>query len=122
MVRNGRARRMVGRSSGVMCGMGRGRLMRSNAITGWAAEGSTRLTRARDRTYEGDQVFSVSNGRALIAGTRHKQLYSQDLSQKWELTMRVLSKQFPRTDIIGEGGAKGQLRNKMDNQSLAIIQ
>lgn len=70
--------------------------------------GQLRLLAEADRTSEGDQVFSVSNGRLLIAGTRHKDLYSQDLRQKWELTMKVLSKQFPRTDIIGEGGSKGE--------------
>src|SRR5438477_33320 len=30
------------------------------------------------------------------------------MSQIWELTMKVLSKQFPRTEIVGEGGAKGE--------------
>src|SRR5581483_1455090 len=72
------------------------------------ANGQLQQLAEADRSYEGDQVFSVSNGRLLIAGTRNKHLYSQDLHQKWELTMKVLSKQFPRTDIIGEGGPKGE--------------
>jgi hypothetical protein len=70
--------------------------------------GQIQVLAETDRTYEGDQVFSVSNGRLLIAGTRRKHLYSQDLRQKWELTMKVLSKQFPRTEIVGEGGSKGE--------------
>lgn len=72
------------------------------------ANGQVQVVAETDRTYEGDQVFSVSKGRLLIAGTRNKYLYSQDLHQKWELTMKVLGKQFPRTDIIGEGGSKGE--------------
>ena len=72
------------------------------------ANGQVQVVAETDKTYEGDQVFSVSNGRLLIAGTRNKHLYSRDLHQKWELTMKVLSKQFPRTDIIGEGGPKGE--------------
>jgi hypothetical protein len=67
-----------------------------------------KLLAETERTYEGDQVFSASNGRFLVAGIRHKYLYSQDLRQKWELPMKVLSKQFPRTDIIGEAGSKGE--------------
>jgi len=59
-----------------------------------------------DSAYEANQLFSVSNGRLLIAGAREKTLYSPDLRQKWELGMKVLSKQFPQTGIIGE--AKGE--------------
>jgi len=70
--------------------------------------GQIQMLAETDRTYEGDQAFSVSNGRLLIAGIRRKHLYTQDLRQKWELTMNVISKQFPRTEIVGEGGSKGK--------------
>jgi hypothetical protein len=60
-----------------------------------------------ERAWEGDRIFALSHSRILVAGVRQKTVYSQDLRQKWNLVMKSLAKQFPRTEIIGEGGPKG---------------
>lgn len=58
--------------------------------------------------YAAGQIFSVSGGRFLLAETRRKYLYSQDLQVLSELAITSLCKQFPRSDVIGEGGPRGR--------------
>lgn len=49
------------------------------------ANGQLQILAETDGGYQGDRIFSVSNGRLLIAGARQKILYAQDLRQKMGL-------------------------------------
>ena len=73
-----------------------------------------------NKTYEGDRIFSISDGRLLIAGARRKYLYSRDLQLQWEEPMKVLSKMFPRTALIGEGGSNGEKVFKLTASPMPI--
>ena len=85
-------------------------LLRSTSTTAKAvvlqlAVGGLRIT--AETSAVGDQLFSVAGGKPLIAERRRKVLYSRDLRQTWEMAMGPLSRQFPETAVIGEGGLKG---------------
>lgn len=69
----------------------------------WASEKLQAIAKA-SKMNEGDEIYAVARNRVLTSAHSHKYLYSSDLAQKQEIPFRVISRAFPRSEVVGEDG------------------